>query len=1221
MKKFRIFLTQFFLILGYFYSNSARAQLTATFTGYESRCAATGAIKIVASGGSGSYQYKAEGPVNINFTDQNLITGLKTGYYKVTVNDISTNETISQDSILVTGTYGDPKFFLDHEDVSCDNGYNGSISVAGLIVGGRDPFVFSIVAPSEMGVGTTNLTGVFTGLKGGYYSIQMTDSCGAIQTRHVTLNNYTWNIDTHNFTKLNCDYASGYITIKDSKGNDSKYTSIPGITYGATRAPGDTIWSADGNFNNIIVTGISSIDVFARDACGNIKKATHSLKLVSSLDANVSINKSCSDFSVAITGIKNFFGADFYLFNNSGSQIDHNTTGSFSNLSYGNYCIKAHDACTDTTIQRCFSATPPIVSVSNNIKISNKTCSSFTATVTGQNNLTTPQYCLINSTTGVTIACNGSGAFTNIPTEGNYCITIKDGCIDTTITRCFSVSKPIPKVDLLIVPYYVTCTNFGLNISKNSDSLTNPTFCLYDVNHVLVGSCNTTGIFDSIPLGSYCVTIHDNCRDTTITRCFNVGPPIILNDVSVNLSNQDCSTFTATAKSSNLKNPEFCLYKTSDSSLIICNTTGVFDSLDYGAYYIKSRNGCPDTSMFTSFSATRTLPTVDPNVKITNRSCSTFDVEITGQKNLINPAYCFIDALTNDTIACSTSPKANSIPYGSYIISIVSGCNDTLKIPFNQYPDPLAMSVSASKSCNLGHTKFNINVIGDLPVNIKIYTPQNSLVVDSNFNVNNFNIDDLPALDSTDKYMVIGTDNCGKKDTLYIAPEISYFTHTPSVFSKCPGSVWLNGSGDINTTAYTNLSSLQVMIILKNGVAQNISPDYASGSDYTFNDLGPGTYVVKYHANGSCNIDLYDTVTISNYKYPSLSNTTAYQCDINGFSVGAVAIGGVAPFTYQIIGNEPDSVDLSGPPQTSPIFAINNGQIYTLVRLRALDACGNATLGDFPVLPLLNNGIQSPSTCLLTPTTLTVDSLYNASYSWYKIVSPTDTIEVGNEFKYDIPSILPSDTGVYICNINVNSGCIERTYNYHLDGSCNPVLVSSLENFYGSFEKDKAILNWNIHNTAGLKQIIVERKIYNDFIQIGQVNAYLSSSDNHYRFIDDNPGIQNFYRLKIVNNDNTYNYSKIILLQKQTVLNISIYPNPADDMLNIDFFGTNNRTYQISISNILNQKVKEIIFNTEIGNKLQIQRSASMPGGIYILKFMDMDTKEVFSRKVIFRNK
>ena len=74
-------------------------------------------------------------------------------------------------------------------------------------------------------------------------------------------------------------------------------------------------------------------------------------------------------------------------------------------------------------------------------------------------------------------------------------------------------------------------------------------------------------------------------------------------------------------------------------------------------------------------------------------------------------------------------------------------------------------------------------------------------------------------------------------------------------------------------------------------------------------------------------------------------------------------------------------------------------------------------------------------------------------------------------------------------------------------------------------------------------------------------------------------------------------------------------------MLNIDFFGTNNRTYQISISNILNQKVKEIIFNTQIGNKLQIQRSASMPGGIYILKFMDMDTKEVFSRKVIFRNK
>ena len=1211
------------MLLGYFFSNSASAQLTATFTGYESRCASTGAIKIAASGGSGSYQYKVEGPVTINFTDQDSITGLSPGYYKVFVNDIVSSATLVQDSFFVSGSYADPRFSLDHIDVSCDNGYNGSISVSGLLLNGRSPFVFSIVAPSPMGVGTTNLSGVFTGLQAGSYSIQMTDSCGGIQTRNVTLNNYTWNIDTHNFTKLDCDHASGYITIKDSKGNDSKYTTIPGITYGASRSPGDTIWSPDGNFNNVIVTGIPSIDVFAKDACGNIKKVTQSLKLVPSLNASVTINKSCSSFSASVTGIANFFGADFYLFDAGGSQIAHNTTGVFNNISYGSYCITAHDACTDTTIQRCFNPTPPVASVSNNVTITNKTCIDFTATVTGQTNLTSPQYCLVNSSTGITINCNASGVFTNVPTDGNYCITIKDGCIDTTITVCFSVSKPIPKIAPVINPAYVTCTNFGLNVG--GDSLTNPTYCLYDINNNQIGSCNNSGKFDSIPFGSYYVTIHDACRDTTIRRDFNVKAPTIINDVNISLSNQTCTTFTATAKSNNLKNTSFCLFTAFDSTQVACNISGVFDGLIYGNnYYIKSRNGCPDTTMLTSFSAARSLPSVNPNVKITNKNCSTFSAQITGQQNLITPTYCLIDAVTNDVLGCSTSAQANNIPYGSYIVRIVSGCNDTLNIPFSQYPSPLTMTVSASKSCNLGHTKFNINVNGVLPVNIKIYTPQHTLVQDSDFNVSNFTIDNLPALDSTDKYTVIGTDGCGQKDTLYVAPQISYLVHTPSVLSKCPGSVWLNGSGNINTTVSTNLSSVTVTIILKNGVVQSISPDYASGTNYTFNDLGPGTYVINYHSNDGCNINVYDTTTISSYIYPSLSNTTAYQCDVNGFSVSALISGGVAPFTYQIIGNEPTTPDLSGPPQASPIFNINNGSTYSLVRLRALDACGNATLRDFPILPLDNNGINSTSQCLLTPTTLSVDSIYSASYSWFHKTTQNamDSIEVSNNYKFDIPSILPTDTGFYVCKIEVNGGCINRTYSYHLYDSCSQVLAFSLQNFSGEFEKDKVILNWNLNNNNGLTQIIVERNAINNnnFTEIGKVNAHLPSESSQYQFIDEKPGIQNFYRLKMVTSDQTYYYSNIILLQKQSVPGISIYPNPADDLLNINFLSANNHTYQISLSNILNQKVKEIIFNTENGNKLQIKRSGNMSGGIYIIHIIDLNTNEVFSRKVIFNS-
>ena len=65
-----------------------------------------------------------------------------------------------------------------------------------------------------MGVGTTNSTGTFTNLKAGVYTIRLTDSCGGIQTRLVTINNYTWKINSYSFWKISCDTAKGFIQCK-----------------------------------------------------------------------------------------------------------------------------------------------------------------------------------------------------------------------------------------------------------------------------------------------------------------------------------------------------------------------------------------------------------------------------------------------------------------------------------------------------------------------------------------------------------------------------------------------------------------------------------------------------------------------------------------------------------------------------------------------------------------------------------------------------------------------------------------------------------------------------------------------------------------------------------------------------------------------------------------------------------------------------------------------
>ncbi len=1194
--------------------------LNATFTTYESRCAATGSIKVNVTGGSGAYKYKTIGPVNTNFTTLDSITGLSAGNYMVIISDIVTNCTFTETDVIVAGSYEDPRFTLTHVDVSCDHANNGSIAI-NTQDKGRSPFVYTIVAPSPMGVGTSNSTGSFNNLIAGDYSIQLTDSCGGIQTRQITINDYSWQIDSDVFNKISCDSASGYIKVSDSKGNVSIAGGIPGFMYGIVRSPGDTIWSSNPNFT-FDLAGVSTFDIVAKDACGIIKKTAATVNLTPSVGSLIVItNTTCNSFTASIAGVTNFFTPNFCLYDKFDVLISCNSTGVFDNLPYGSYCITAHDQCTDTIIERCFTGVPPTLSVADNVVISNKICGTFSAAITGQNGLTNPNYCLYDSTNTL-ITCNTIGVFDSL-SYGSYCIQTKDGCIDTTITRCFNAENPIPIVDT-IVPFYVDCSHF--NILSGTDSLTNPRFCLYDSVGTLI-DCNLTGFFDSLAFGHYCLNIHDSCTDTTIIRCFDIGPEIIINDIAISMTNKTCSTFTATASSGNLKNAYYCLYNAADS-LISCDSTGVFDNLSYGDYCIKSRNGCPDTTFTNCFSASPPVPAINNTVKTINHDCSTFTAEITNQQNLTNPQFCIYDN-TNTLLSCNTTGIFDNLLYGSYCIKTINTCYDTtISRCFTELAIPFSLAATASKSCVYGYSKFDITVAGGaLPVNIKVYNPNDSLVYDRNYNTSSIYIDTIPGVVAGQTYKVIATDKCGNKDSVTVGTIVGFLTHSPSVIAKCPGGLWANGSGDIVTTAASNMGSLTVRIIKKDGIVlfPKLNPSSVSGSDYTFSDLGPGTYIISYKANDPCNIFLHDTVTIQPYQFPNLDHSSAYQCDVNGFSVGAVVSNGVGPFTYSIIGSNPSVPSIIAGPQASPIFNINNGTTYSLIRLRALDACGNATLGDASVLPLSDDEIISSSNCLLNPTTLSVDSIYNSTYAWYKKTnaSDTDSTFIGAASSVFIPDLLPTDTGVYICHIEVNSGCVKRTYYFNLNGQCYIVLPVSLTEFGGKFIDDKILLNWKTTNEHNVKNYVIERRnSYNTFTEIGKTNATGNSlRDQLYDFIDAKPDVgKNYYRLKIVYDDNTFSYSNIIILtNNQTKTSIHIYPNPVTDIINIDFRNSQNHVYKISLVNTISQLMKEATFTSGFSNTLQISRTKAMSPGMYIVRIVDVTSNEEFLQRIILK--
>ena len=390
----------------------------------------------------------------------------------------------------------------------------------------------------------------------------------------------------------------------------------------------------------------------------------------------------------------------------------------------------------------------------------------------------------------------------------------------------------------------------------------------------------------------------------------------------------------------------------------------------------------------------------------------------------------------------------------------------------------------------------------------------------------------------------------------------------------------------------------------------------------TFYDLGPGTYIVRSTEN-DCRRYKYDTVIIGNYQYPNLSRSTGYQCDVNGFSVSAIASNGVGPFTYAIIGSVPALPSIIRPPQPGSIFNINNGSNYSLIRLRAVDACGNATLGDASILPLANNGIIVSNNCFMSSTTLSVDSIFNATYQWYKkdsLNSPDSTF-MGSYSTLYIPMLTEPDTGIYTCYVVVNAGCIKRTYHFDLDGSCYVILPVEAE-LKGVASGRKNLLSWKTEKEVGVDKFVIEKKAGNSaYSRIGEVSAAGNSPTGHaYQYEDPYPLTgDNYYRLRMINDDGSFTYSNTIVLGRAGNESITVYPNPVIDRYTVDFNVAGNHRYKLMLYNNSNQVIQQNVFFTSGNGILTLHRPAGIARGMYLLKVIDLDTNERYLCNILFQ--
>jgi len=172
-------------------------------------------------------------------------------------------------------------------------------------------------------------------------------------------------------------------------------------------------------------------------------------------------------------------------------------------------------------------------------------------------------------------------------------------------------------------------------------------------------------------------------------------------------------------------------------------------------------------------------------------------------------------------------------------------------------------------------------------------------------------------------------------------------------------------------------------------------------------------------------------------------------------------------------------------------------------------------------------------------------------------------------------------------------------------------LPVTLINFEGNSQEETTSLKWLTSEELNSDRFEIEHSTdakewrFIDYISA----AGNSGKPTNYSYVHTNPnsGI-NYYRLKMIDIDKSFAYSRIVEVNKPSQL--KIYPNPVTNLLTIDD-GGKKEIRAVKIYDLRGQVVKTVILKED-----KVDLSKVSPG-LYTLKVIEKSGKEINSKIVV----
>jgi len=410
------------------------------------------------------------------------------------------------------------------------------------------------------------------------------------------------------------------------------------------------------------------------------------------------------------------------------------------------------------------------------------------------------------------------------------------------------------------------------------------------------------------------------------------------------------------------------------------------------------------------------------------------------------------------------------------------------------------------------------------------------------------------------------------------------------------GMSMISGTGATMTLA----AGSTTIIAYNNGISATIlttNKNYSTNANYEFQGISTGTFPsnpqtvnnITFNNNSgvsmACDITATGTVNLASGNL----NLNSYILTFSGNIAGAPSWGSsIGNYIIALSG----SLRRNNPSTT--IFPVGTGTQYLPCRL---NGAGTFNVNISPT----SAGLSEPSLALPTQWDINGSGTLNMEFQW-----PTDIFGPDAYlYKFD------GATWTTVAGPVMVDGTGPLTASFSGIGCCSGFTVGGfgalpieLVYFQASKNGGKVNLKWQTASELNNSHFIIEKSLDGKtFWEIDNVDGMGTSLNRHdYTITDETPatGI-NYYRLKQVDFDGQFSYSKLVSVAFRDENRILLYPTLAHDQITLEFEDETTGFEELIAFDRMGKPVKGVqVLNSQNGS-IELGVS-SLPSGSYFIK-------------------